>query len=105
MKAGVMTPAFIHSSQLWAAFGGGVAVHQTDAALEIRAAAQGVTTVDAEDLTGDPPALGTTQVTDGGGDVVDGAEPADRHLAQVVGSDLVAGDQRRGQIGGHEPRP
>src|SRR4051794_25973007 len=79
-RSGGHGPRFCSQFGLGPAFGGGVAVHEADAALEIGTAAQSVTAVDAEDLARNPPALGTAQIADGGGDVLDRAEPADRHL-------------------------
>ena len=42
----------------------------------------------AEALAGDPGGLGAAQVAHAGGDVVDRAEPAERHLREVVGLHL-----------------
>src|SRR5207248_336039 len=69
------------------------------------AEAQGVTAVDADDLAGDPAALGPGQVPHRAGDVVGGSEPADRHLGQVVVADVVVADEGRGQVGRHQPGP
>ena len=40
---------------------------------------------------------------DGRADVVDGADPGDRHLGEVVGDDGLVGEQRVGQLGAHQP--
>ena len=70
---------------------------------EVRAPAQRVPAVDREALAGDPPGSRAEEEPHGRGDVVDGAETADRHLVQVVGDDGLGRREPHGDVGGHQP--